>query len=334
MEYVHWEKNKIYIGFLVLGMIGAGMVIGVPPAAKGANKSASLSFRIPPLPTPPEPLPIDSTSRQQEDVLIGVSTASLLASVALFIESQSIELLVEQLRGITPQAAYDFIAELIKRPRAMDADEVIQVAYGLLVSFMRDKEQRDQTYRILDLLHTSPQLQERPPLLVIAAHSSYPHVISLIVHWAKSRLILDTCIKDALVVIARTFDIPMFKRLEQYGVTITPERATYVLWHAVQVSPGVHFADNDERIAQAEAKRAFIDFLITKKANVNYHQDGYTMLMQATKHNDVATIEQLSRNGADVNRIVNDAVGSALQIAIINDFIDAELVLRQHHALE
>jgi hypothetical protein len=334
MKYVHWGKKKIYIGFLVLGMVGVGMVIGVPPA-KDAKKSVLSSFRIPPLPTPPVPLPIDGASNQETDTLAGVTTATLLASVALFIESRSIELLVEQLKGITPQAAYDFVAELIKRPRAMDADEVIQVTYGILTSFMRDKEQRDQAYRILDLVHSSPQLQERhPPLLVIAAHSSYPHVIALIIHWARSRHILDTCIKDALVVIARTFDIPMLKRLEQYGVIITPERATYVLWHAVQVSPGAHFEDNDERIAQADAKRAFIDFLITKKANVNYHQDGYTVLMQATKHNDVATIEQLSRNGSDVNRIVDDAAGSALQIAIINDFVDAELVLRQHHALE
>jgi|GEM_PF-4191607 len=333
MGYVRWQKNQLYRGFLVLGMVGVGMLIAVPPA-KDVKKTVSPSFRIPPLPTPPTPVPIDTVGSQQADTLTGVSTASLLASVALFIESQSIELLVEQLKGVTPQAAYDFVAELIKRPRAMDADEVIQVAYGLLASFMRDKEQRDQAYRILDLVHSSPQLQEHPPLLVIAAHSSYPHVISLIVHWASSRHILDTCIKDALVVIARTFDTPMLKRLEQYGVTITPERATYVLWYAVQVSPGTHFEDNAERIAQLDAKRAFIDFLITKKANVNYHQDGYTVLMQATQHNDVATMEQLSRNGADVNRIVNDAVGSALQIAIINDFVDAEIVLRQHHALE
>jgi len=199
---------------------------------------------------------------------------------------------------------------------------------------MHDKEPLDQAYRILDLVHTALSLQERPPLLVIAAHSSYPSSIPLILHWARSRHILKTCINDSLTVVARNFDTSMLKRLEQYGVTITPERATYLLWQMVQEPPESYFEDNGERIMQAEAKKAFAEFVIAKKADVNYQQGGYTVLMQATKHNDLVVMEQLLQHGAEVNRIVNDAIGSALQIAIGNDFIDAELLLRSYHAHE
>lgn len=298
--------------------------------------SAPAPLKLPPFPTPPSPKSFtqEPVTQEARSGLEGLGAQSLLASVRLLIESHSIELLVDQLAGLSPQSIMTFLKECIRQPRAMDADEVTQVGYGLMMPLIRGKKM-DEAFVILDLLATAPELQERPPLLIIAAHSSYPQAITLLLLWAQQHNKLYPLIQDALTVLAHTFDVQMLKKLEKYGVTMTPERATFMLWQAIQTPVVPEYVENyDDRQSYAAHRTAFIDYLLEKKANVNYQESGYSLLMKAAHNNDPGALEQLLKAGADANLIINDTIGSALQLAIAADAIDAELMLRKYNAHE
>jgi hypothetical protein len=269
--------------------------------------------------------------------LAGLTAVSLLASVRLLVEARSVELLVEQLYGIPAETSLEFIQELIKQPHSMDADEVIQVAYGLLMYFIHGKEGEQTSYQMFDIVDSASQLKDRPPLLVIAAHRSYPRIIPFLLSWAQERGKKESIMRDTLHFVADNLDLGLLKTMALNGALLTPEEGAIALWDILDKGPRIIAdvqKDEGDIATLQDTRMALIKYLINKKPNLNFNNNGQTLLMRAAYNNDAAAIRELVKAGANVNLIVRDDVGSALQQAIDRESIDAELVLRELGAQE
>lgn len=108
------------------------------------------------------------------------------------------------------------------------------------------------------------------------------------------------------------------KELFNQGVMVPTKDINNLLWHAV-----------------ARNKSAdFVDILKAQQADVNTIKNGRTLLVKAVENNNLSLVQKLVKAGADVNRIANNAVGSALQVAVRKGLTDIDLYLRDKGARE
>lgn len=170
------------------------------------------------------------------------------------------------------------------------------------------------------------------PILFIAAKSDYQRVVPALLEWAQihKKELLDELSKETLLYIIKYNKFQEFVRLYDYGLLLAPEQATELLWQAV----------NNNNSAQ------FVLFLVDVGADINYvYKNRYTSLIRATELNNydvvkaiLNAIKQRSKNKKAMIRAVNmipdPAVGSALQIAVRNQFGKIDLLLREYGARE
>lgn len=199
----------------------------------------------------------------------------------------------------------DLIATIISRD-LLERDDLIMLIGGVALHYTRTDYALN---KLFSLMFDYPQLQEGVSPVYIIADSIFAPVLSSFLQWAttyknpKTEHMgwLKTLLPQALSWAITQHNLKALVNMHEYGNHITPEEASQLLWQA----------------AAASKNKAIIDFLLAIGADPNYAQDGSTILMQAIKNYQVSTVDQIVKAGADVNKVVSDAVGTALRLVVM-----------------
>lgn len=250
----------------------------------------------------------------------------LINLVDEFIASDSIEALVKALKPFLFEDKKKTVVRLFNnRQKMLNRNERITILLGLALQSDHKKER----FAFLDLI-LDPRyqdLKEGKPVLYLAASGSYFDLIPDIIAWYESRVSQEKNADhfkrivrfNALQYAMRKNDLISLKKLVSYGV-MSEDMASQLLYEAMDKRKSNNISEE------------LISFLVSQKAQVNYDDGHYTILMRAVLNDDIDMVKFLIERGADVNKMIDPAVGTALQLAIEHDFIDVDQYLREHGA--
>lgn len=250
------------------------------------------------------------------------SSKDARAHLLPLINSESVEKISELLASLSINQAEQIAEQLINdQSSPLNRDDKIQLLSNLAFLYRTNREKQGKIFKILI---ESKLFQEGTPLLFAIASGNYEKIIPDLLEWLESynpdliKIIAD----DAINYSIEHNKVTEFDRLYSYGIFISPQQATMLLWEAIDRNNDYHF----------------VTFLIKAGAHINavFEKEGkkYTPLIRATELNNIKIVKELLEAGADVNLIPDPAVGSALQIAVVKQFGEIDLLLRQHGARE
>ena len=78
--------------------------------------------------------------------------------------------------------------------------------------------------------------------------------------------------------------------------------------------------------------RVFVSILKKYGADVDDSKGNYTLVMQAALQDNGTLVKALAEAGADLNAVVDDATGTALQIAREKGYVTTEEILHKYGA--
>lgn len=246
--------------------------------------------------------------------------AQLLTPLML---SESVDKLVEAMVGIEINKLLPLAKKIIEvRQAVLTQDDLLKIIFGLVSHF---SDQVDQ-FKLFDLIADHEVLQKGAPIVYVAAVSDYSQVIPVVIAWAKERAnqpkiasAVNNAVYKAYEFAVTQNNLDALAQLHKQGAVIQPQQATDLLWKAVT----------------GRKKPAIAQFLIkSAHANVNDVRKGRTPLIQATEHNNLDMVKALADAGADVNKLADDQVGTALQIAIGRSYTKIDEYLRSKGARE
>jgi|GEM_PF-2793875 len=232
--------------------------------------------------------------------------------------SRSIVAIVSMMQGVSIERTLQ-IAQMMLSSKsiALTRNDRVVIMIGIAHNYQGNLKKQ---FQLLDLLRQFKKNKKDTPLLINAVHSEYSGLIPVILAWMKDKKIDEVSINDAFTYAVEQGDITGFTKLIKYGVPMAAAQATTLL-----------------AIVIAKKKRSeFIPLLAELGADVEYVQQGYTLLMRAVMLHDKASVEALLKVGADknINKIISPSIGSALQLAIEKEYTDLDLLLREYGARE
>lgn len=265
----------------------------------------------------------DSDKDTQEKGLTSLTTDEALEMVQPLIESDSLEKVVQEVQGTTLDKMIPIITKILENTEnSFDRNDKLEFILGVAAGYTKPKERTIMLDFILD--QRFPELRTGEPILYVAALSSYPQVIPMIKEWYSKRVSKQSnrnALKEALEVNAinmaiKKKDLIALQTMQHNGVSMPKER----------VSKALHEAINDM------AGHDIVAYFLDQGADINYGIAGYTPLMRAIENKDLDTVKLLIERGADANTIIDNAVGSALQIASAKELVFIEAYLIEHGA--
>ncbi len=143
--------------------------------------------------------------------------------------------------------------------------------------------------------------------------------IPAIVSWAHAENkphILNNWKNKSIAYAIELNDEPLLSQLYTNGIRPLQEEVSHLLYKLVGENKDV----------------AFVPFLVQRlEADPNYSPDKkMTVLMQAVKNGNKQMVKALLEQDADPNLILDSQIGSAIQIAFENGFVEIERLLRQN----
>ncbi|MCA9770147.1 ankyrin repeat domain-containing protein [Candidatus Dependentiae bacterium] len=274
---------------------------------------------------------IKKTHQENVGGLGTLSPKDAFWQLSLLIASRSVEKIAESLSDVVPEKAQAIVQEIIQDEQStLTRNDELELIFALALQY---PNQLKEQALFFDLIAKNKDLYVGgAPILFIAAKSDYQRVVPALLEWAQihKKELLDELSKETLLYIIKYNKFQEFVRLYDYGLLLAPEQATELLWQAV----------NNNNSAQ------FVLFLVDVGADINYvYKNRYTSLIRATELNNydvvkaiLNAIKQRSKNKKAMIRAVNmipdPAVGSALQIAVRNQFGKIDLLLREYGARE
>lgn len=232
--------------------------------------------------------------------------------------SRSIVTIVSMMQGVSLERTLQ-IAQMMLSSKSIGLtrnDRVI-IMIGLAQNYQGDIKKQ---YQILDLIKEFRTTKKDTPLLINAVHSEYSALIPVILAWMKDKKIDEVSINNAFAYAIERGDITGFTKLIKHGVPMTTAQTTTLL----------------TTVVTKKKMPEFIPLLVELGADVDYTNQGYTLLMRAVTLNDKPAVEALLKAGADknINKIISPSVGSALQLAIEKGYTALDLLLREYGARE
>ena len=274
---------------------------------------------------------IKKTHQENVGGLGTLSPKDAFWQLSLLIASRSVEKIAESLSDVVPEKAQAIVQEIIQDEQStLTRNDELELIFALALQY---PNQLKEQALFFDLIAKNKDLYVGgAPILFIAAKSDYQRVVPALLEWAQihKKELLDELSKETLLYIIKYNKFQEFVLLYDYGLLLAPEQATELLWQAV----------NNNNSAQ------FVLFLVDVGADINYvYKNRYTSLIRATELNNydvvkaiLNAIKQRSKNKKAMIRAVNmipdPAVGSALQIAVRNQFGKIDLLLREYGARE
>ena len=239
---------------------------------------------------------------------------------SLFV-SRDTDLIVKVIGQSNDQCFYELIEKIIQEtPSFLSYEEKMNILFGLVAHSTVKKNQ----YDLLDLLLKYPILHSETPALLALARSKYYDVIAIFINWGKDRQkngaradLLATYVEQAFDVAIAENDCAAVKVMLTKKIRLAPDRASELLWE----------------IVENNKNSSIIPLLVHHAhADVNYADNGKTLLIGAVEKNNIDMIRVLLDEGAVVDRIVDTEMGSALHIAMKNNYVSAEQLLREYGA--
>jgi len=263
---------------------------------------------------------IDSSVAGQAVVNLSVDQAYHHMN-SLFI-SHNIDLIIK----VINQCMHQFTIELVEKIIAdntylLSSEEKMKIIFGTAVYCAQKK---NMSYKILDFLLKYPFLYEQTPALLILMSSAYADHVSLFINWGKERqkslhndTLLASFIEHSFRIAIEHNDYIVIESMFNKKIRIRPHVASQFLWTVVEKNRSHHFVPILIKYGQAD---------------INYAENGKTVLIEAVEQNNKAMVQVLLDHGAVVDRIVNPEKGTALQIAMERKDSATEMLLREYGA--
>ena len=239
------------------------------------------------------------------------------------IESESIEPLVEEVVKMPLDTITPIIENILGNDEQLfDRSDRLQILFGIADGYKTLEDKKHILDFIIDPRYR--YMRDGNPIMYIAATSSYPQIIPVIKEWYSKKVakqfnkdvLRDQLEMNALVHAVEQKDLNALTIMKKYGVDMTKKRMGILLHDAVRYKVG----------------RDIIEFLLGQGADVNYALGDYTPIMEAVNNNDLDTVKLLVERGADPSKVVNNAVGNALELSEGEERIAIQAYFVEHGA--
>ena len=236
------------------------------------------------------------------------------------IVSRNIPLVAQVITQFPDKMTKNLLQKIIENKEIpLTPHEALQLLFGLAYHF---SEKKAMQFSLFDLLFTYPNIQKDEPPFLVLARSSYHDIIPEFIQWVKMQEKVAQNKKFLTRLNDRTFeravddnDLESLELLVTKKLRITPQKATYLLWYAVDKNKNTNF----------------IPFFIKCGANVNYvDSQENSLLIRAVENNNEAMTRALLEAGTIVNLVANPIIDTALQIAVEHGYSSIELLLRKY----
>lgn len=197
---------------------------------------------------------------------------------------------------------------------ALSPEDKIGIIYNVLLLLPNAQDH----LALLPLLFENAAITKVPLLYIAVAHD-HKTLIPLVLEatskdTGKQKLLASDALKYAI----QHNDSDKGKKLLENMVKHTKIDTTPLLWEVIT----------------GKKNPEFITLLTTHRANPNDVRAGKPLLVAAVETNIPQLVKALLDAGAEINKIADPAIGSALQTAIRKKYADIELLLRKHGAKE
>ena len=264
-----------------------------------------------------------TVSQEPDNGLATVSADEALEILQPLIESESIEPLVEEVAKMPLDKITPIIENILgNEEQLFDRSDRLQILFGIADGYKTLEDKKHILDFIIDPRYR--YMRDGNPIMYIAATSSYPQIIPVIKEWYSKKVakqfnkdvLRDQLEMNALVHAVEQKDLNALTIMKKYGVDMTKKRMGILLHDAVRYKVG----------------RDIIEFLLGQGADVNYALGDYTPIMEAVNNNDLDTVKLLVERGADPSKVVNNAVGNALELSEGQERIAIQTYLVDHGA--
>ena len=240
---------------------------------------------------------------------------------SLFI-AHDVDLIVK----VMSQFKYRFVYELIEKMITDEAgclsdQEKMNIIYGMVAYC---GAQKNVQYDLLDFFLKHPELYSQTPALLALVRGNHPDIITLFIAWGKDRQknaarpnFLSWHAEQAFSVAVQEDDYEAVELLLSKKVRISPAKSSSLLWYIVEHGKNCNLASLLVRHTQAD---------------VNYSDNGKTLLITAVEKNNIEMLRVLLDAGAVVDRVNDAEQGTALSVAIKYNYHSAEQLLREYGA--
>lgn len=245
-----------------------------------------------------------------------ISDSNVLAQVAPLFMARNVKKIAEYIaQRPLPQQIRLVTTILDDQKNPLTAEDKIKVVLELSLK----TQNRNHRVNLYTTLIENDQVASQKPFLYIAAATNYDAAIPSIADWLVNHTdIFDDWFYKALMQTIKENKPEIALKLLSRVTGLTSANATKLLWEVIK----------------EKRKAEFVAPLILKGANPNDVQGGKTPLILAAQLNQMPLVIALLDNGALVNKMIDPAIGSALQTAIRNKNAGIEMILRSKGAVE
>lgn len=237
--------------------------------------------------------------------------------IASLLTSHNTDLIVKVINQSMNHCTVDLVEKIIVDKRFFLSDvEKMKIIFGAV---MHCGSKKTVQYNLLDFLLTHPDLCNVNSPLLTLMRSNYAESLPIFLSWLRERQkdngnadLWGQFVDQAFVEAINQNDHDVVESMLSKKIRISQEKASQLLWSVVE--------NNRSSL--------FVSLLVRHgQADINYVDQGKTLLIEAVEQNNKEMIQVLLDEGAVVDRVVDPAKGSALQISIArNDRVIQELL--------
>jgi hypothetical protein len=234
--------------------------------------------------------------------------------------SHDTDLIVKIINQFINHCATQLVEKIIQDTSLpLSHEEKMEILFGTVAHCGGKKAVQ---YRLLDFLLEHPHLYAQTPALLVLAQSKYNDSVPIFISWGKERQkvhegLLSGFVSNAFEYAIEKNDYVSVEAMLSKKIRISQSQASELLWHVVK---------NDKN-------SSFVSLLVHHaQADVNYVNDGKTLLIEAVEQNNTKMVQVLLDEGAVVDRVVDAQKGTALAIAMMHKFRTTEQLLREYGA--
>jgi ankyrin repeat protein len=237
-----------------------------------------------------------------------ISTNDILRSLSPQLIATDIAKVADAISNLAIDKQLEVLRAIVGNPKSpLNRNQKLHLIFKVVA---RSFDESGKT-KLLFPIHQYPFLQKgKSPILYRAALNGNEKIIPVLLPVLKK--INENEMIKGLEYAIKVDNPKALQAMFANGVSVVPREATDLLWNVVE--------DNK--------KAEFVPILKEQKAFLNSAKKGRTLLVAAAERNNLSLVKALVEAGADINRIANNEVGSALQIAARKGFTDIDLYLR------
>lgn len=236
--------------------------------------------------------------------------------------THDMDLIVKTMSQFKYVCAYELIEKMIQDETiVLSSEEKVNILYG--IAFYAGPKKSIQ-YEWFDLLLQYPSLHTRTPVLLSLARSKYADLIAVFILWGKDRQkalgkmgLLAGYAQEAFKKAVEDNDYEAVEILFSKKVRIVPEKASQLLHYIVETG-------KDGKLISL-----FVDHA---QADINYMNNGKSLLVVAVEKNNLEMVRVLLDKGAVVDRIIDEEKSTALTIAMKHKYRSVAQLLREYGA--